>query len=214
MNRILHKLAIKHKTDKYNAPHTFNGMNYLDIYEKYFASLKNKPLKILEIGVRTGSSLRMWKEYFPNAQIFGLDVRPDCIEHEEDRISITIGDQADPKVLDETLKKAGGQFDIIIDDGSHVNVFTLKSFHYLFPHLTPNGIYVIEDMRPTYCALEDMNIRARWYGGPWMDKSVNINNDRQDLMNFFKEKLEDLDFSRGDIMSIQFWSQLCFIIKC
>ena len=213
MNRKLHKLAVKHKTDKYNKPHTFNSMNYLDIYERYFTNLVNKPINILEIGVRLGCSLRMWKEYFPKAQIYGIDVRPDCKKHEEDRISIVIGPQEKPETINNIVNKVNN-FDIIIDDGSHINKFTLASFKLLFPHLKHKGIYVIEDMRPTYIPLEDINVREKWFGGPWIDKTVNINNDRNDMMNFFKEKLEDLDFSKGDIMSIQFWSQLCFIIKC
>jgi hypothetical protein len=69
-------------------------------------------------------------------------------------------------------------------------------------------------MRPTYMALEDLNVRNKWFGGPWIDKSVNINNDRNELMSFFQKNLETLDFSKGEIMSIQFWSQICFIIKC
>lgn len=211
--RILHKLAVKHKTDKYNKPHTFNGKNYLDAYELYFKQLKDKPIKLLEIGVRTGNSLRMWKEYFPKAQIYGLDIRPDCKEQEEDRISIVIGPQEKEETINEILDLCP-EFDIIIDDGSHINSMTIQSFDFLFPHLKSSGIYVIEDMRPTYYALEKMNVRNKWFGGPWLDKTVNINNDRDDLIKFFKDKLENLDFSKGEIMSIQFWSQICFIIKC
>jgi len=43
-----------------------------------------------------------------------------------------------------------GSIDIIIDDGSHLNEHVLKTFHYLFPRLSDNGIYVVEDTQSSY----------------------------------------------------------------
>ena len=67
----LKEIAKKHnrKTDKGNEIHSFKGLSYLDIYQKYFESLKDKKINILEIGVLGGGSLRTWKEFFPNAEI-------------------------------------------------------------------------------------------------------------------------------------------------
>jgi len=208
----LHKIAARHRTDKNTNVHTFGGRSYLDTYELYLSPLRELPIHLLEIGVRFGGSMRMWKEYFPAAQIYGMDIRPDAKEHEEDRISIVIGPQ-EQKVATDAIVELGAPFDVIIDDGSHVNIFTLAAFHALFPHLRSGGTYIIEDMRPTYHDLERMGIRHRWHGGPWMDKNVNISNNRGDLMRFFGEKLKDLDFGKGEIRSIQFWSQLCIITK-
>jgi hypothetical protein len=82
--------------------------------------MRDEPIRILEIGVKKGSSLRMWKNYFRNGLIYGLDIDPNCKMYEEDRISIEIGIQDDPEFLCGCF---GGtdKFDVINDDGSHVN---------------------------------------------------------------------------------------------
>ena len=138
----LDELAIKYGTDKSSKVH-----NYTKHYENHFESVREQPIRILEIGVQTGASLRMWKEYFPNAQIYGLDYY-DCEPLEEDRIKIFRGAQADLKALEEVGKS--GQFNIVIDDGSHKNMDVMNCFNYFFPRLATGGIYVIEDLSVCY----------------------------------------------------------------
>ena len=145
----LHQLGIRYGTDKWNEYHTYKGVSYLDVYEKYFAPIRRERLNVLEIGVLHGNSLRTWKAFFPKAQLFGLDIDPRCKEFEEDRISITIGSQTDARILTALAEKAG-HFDIVIDDGSHVNHHILTSFKYLFPRVTPGGFYAMEDLGGTY----------------------------------------------------------------
>jgi cephalosporin hydroxylase len=67
----------------------------------------------------------------------------------EDRISIYQGDQNDPAFLQE-VNRLEGPFDIIIDDGSHVQTHIITSFETLFPLLKTGGIYVIEDTQTSY----------------------------------------------------------------
>lgn len=138
----LDQIAIKMGTDK-----SSNGHSYTKHYEAYFEPLRNLPIKILEIGVQTGASLRMWKQYFPKAQIYGLDYY-DCEPFIEDRIKIIQGAQIDPKVLEKV--SAEGTFDVIIDDGSHKNPDILASFEYLFPRMSIGGLYIVEDLNVTY----------------------------------------------------------------
>ena len=138
----LDELAIAFNTDKSSRTHWFTKH-----YEVYFELLRDAPLKLLEIGVQSGASLRMWKQYFPKAQIVGLDYF-DVTPMEEDRIKIIQGQQKDKDVLEKTL--LNGPFDIIIDDGSHQNIDIMASFEYLFPRMKPGGIYVIEDTTCTY----------------------------------------------------------------
>lgn len=133
----LDALAIAFNTDKSTNIHGFTKK-----YEQYFEPLRQTPLKLLEIGVQSGASLRMWKHYFPNAQIVGLDYYPVDVM-EEDRIKIVQGESSNKKALEEVLLH--GPYDIIIDDASHQNEPTLKCFEYLFPRMKPGGIYVIED---------------------------------------------------------------------
>jgi hypothetical protein len=145
----LAELARKHGTDKEG------GHSYAKIYERHFAALREKQIALLEIGVggydnpnAGASGLRMWKEYFPNAQIIGLDYY-DKAPLKEDRIDIFQGSQDDPVVLNHIVQKYG-ELDIVIDDGSHQNSHVIASFKMLFPKLKADGIYVIEDMQTAY----------------------------------------------------------------
>ena len=128
-------------------PTNKNDYGFLDIYEKYFESLRNKKLNILEIGVDKGDSLRLWKEYFTNAKICGIDIDKKNFTIQD--VEIIQGDQND-KVLLNKLAEKYGKFDIIIDDGSHVSRHIINSFNHLFDHLSKNGLYIVEDLQTSY----------------------------------------------------------------
>lgn len=203
-------VGLYYGTDKTNEWHTFKGGNYLDVYEKYFASMRKQKFNLLEIGVRDGQSVKMWQEYFPKAMIHGLDIDPKCQEYESKNISITIGSQ-DDKMLIDSLCENTGKFKIIIDDGSHVNELTLASFFILFEKLESGGIYIVEDLG---CSYIDLSLAIKdWPGMQHNKSSVNYNNNRSDMDLFFLEKIKDMDHLRGEIRSIQFWPLMCVIIK-
>jgi hypothetical protein len=132
--------------------------HYCDIYAQYFSPMRNEELKILEIGVKEGDSLLMWKEYFPNSLIFGLEHNPDPLRNfEHERIQVFIGDQSDVPTLQKIVEEQG-PFDIIIDDASHIMEHHQISFNYLFPNgLADKGIYIIEDLGTSYW--------KKWGGG-------------------------------------------------
>ena len=73
--------------------------NYFEIYESYFSKFRKRIARVLEIGIQYGGSLKMWKEYFGNAKIFGIDINPDCKNLEEQNIDIQIGSQNDKRFL-------------------------------------------------------------------------------------------------------------------
>lgn len=137
----LNEIGLKHKTDKSSMTH-----HYLDNYAKHFESLRDQALTILEIGVAGGASIKMWREYFPNAKVYGIDNNPDCAGE-----GIFIGDHNDAAFLSEVAAKTG-LCDIIIDDGSHVGHDMLKLFQRLFVGIKTNGFYVVED---THCLYEE-----------------------------------------------------------
>lgn len=127
----LFNLAIKHQTDK--AEH-----GYIPFYEK---TLPKAPRKLLEIGVFKGDSIRMWKEYFPDCEIHGLDL---FIQNEPPDIHGVVwhkGHQADYYLLEQLRRE---NFDIIIDDGSHNSRDQMMSFFGLF---APDMHYYIEDLQ-------------------------------------------------------------------
>ena len=118
--------------------------NYLVYYWLHFRDIRLQVKRVLEVGVLTGESILMWEEFFPNAIIYGMDIDPKCRKCEGGRRKILIGDQGDITFLQQTAREASG-FDIIIDDGSHRVEHQLTTFKTLFPYLTENGVYVIED---------------------------------------------------------------------
>ena len=115
---------------------------YPDIFDKY---KDKKDLKILEIGISIGYSLKMWAEIFPNAQIYGMDQNySQLMLSDEERQRFTFlpkGCQTDKNIFRDCPL-----FDIIIDDGSHIPVLTLQTWFILKDKLSPNGIYIIEDV--------------------------------------------------------------------
>lgn len=116
--------------------------NYLPLYSKYFTENRFKVKKVLEIGVQTKRSVAMWRDFFPNAVIYEIDIDPRCEQYEEERIKILIGSQGDENFL----TSLPNDFDIIIDDGSHIPQHQILSFKVLFPKMRSTGIYVIEDI--------------------------------------------------------------------
>ena len=119
--------------------------NYLPWYWQHFRDVREQVRTVVEIGVQTDRSLRMWEEFFPNAMILGVDIEPGCRQFEGGRRRILIGDQSDPAFLQQIVHEAGGVIDIVIDDGSHIVEHQLKTFDVLFPRLSAHGIYVVED---------------------------------------------------------------------
>ncbi len=149
MHDPLTKLAILYGTDK------FGYHDYTPNYFKMFKHLKEAPVKVLEIGVggyadddRGGQSLEVWRDFFPNAQITGIDIQKKTMDLGE-RVEILRGSQVDADFLKDLVKKRG-PFDIIVDDGSHRNEHVVKSFELLFPTLAPGGIYVAEDVQTSF----------------------------------------------------------------
>jgi demethylmacrocin O-methyltransferase len=206
----LNRLACIYKSDKWGKHY------YTQHYRTHFRKFKFKRIKLLEIGVggyhypdRGGSSIRMWKRYFPFGQIFALDIYDKSFV-EERRIKIYQGSQVDKKVLDMMMNEIG-EPDIIIDDGSHINEHVITTFTLLFPKLKMGGIYVIEDIETSY-----------WpdYGGD----SENLTNPST-MMNFFKSLADCLnhqEFVKDNyspsyfdkyVSSIQFYHNLVFIFK-
>ncbi|HDY89316.1 MAG TPA: hypothetical protein ENH82_14515 [bacterium] len=157
----LHKIGFISGTDKYDKWHSFKNISYLDIYHQYFKNYKRNKINILELGVKNGSSLKTWQNYFKQATVVGLDMNANCKKFENKNTHIYIGRQEDNKLSNKIINRYN-YFDIIIDDASHINELTIKSFKLYFPHLNKSGIYILEDMTTTY---EDLNkVIGKWDG--------------------------------------------------
>lgn len=125
-------------------------MHYFPIYEKHLTPWRNKTLNFLEIGVSKGGSLQMWRRFFgPMATIVGIDINPECKAVEEEGIHVRIGDQGDAAFL-QSLIDEFGPFDIVLDDGSHRMDHIRRTFEFLYPKISKNGIYLVEDLHTAY----------------------------------------------------------------
>jgi len=125
---------------------------YLERYDELFDPLIDKKVVLLELGVLKGGSLLLWKDYFQQGTIVGVDLRPPKDFLPTERIHIYKGSQADKQFLSQVAREtAPNGFDIIIDDASHIGHLTKVAFWHLFDnHLKPGGIYAIEDWGTGY----------------------------------------------------------------
>jgi len=140
----LDEIAINHKTDK-----STKYQGYTLIYPLYLDRYKDKNFKLLEIGVQEGKSLRMWHDYFPNAELFGIDLRLPWRSHVKTISRIFVGDQEDRVFLKEVGDEVG-PFEVIIDDGGHTMNQQITSFEVLWPYIKEEGLYIIEDLDTSY----------------------------------------------------------------
>jgi SAM-dependent methyltransferase/cephalosporin hydroxylase len=142
VNNTLNTIFNKYDTDKNMFFH-----NYTRQYDTLLNNFKDKPVKYLEIGVYNGGSVKAFRETFVNSTcILGLDIDNNCKKYEniDNNIFIEIGNATDSNFIKEITAKYG-TFDIILDDGSHINREVIQSFELLFPLLNNNGLYIVED---------------------------------------------------------------------
>lgn len=146
-NKTLHQLYAEHTgkvSDKWSL--------YLSEYDRLFDSYRDKPVRMLEIGIQNGGSLEIWGQYFAKAEkLIGCDINPDChnLTYNDSRIVALVGDAN----LDETEKlilSHSPTYDLIIDDGSHRSSDIIKSFVRYFPRLTDGGLFIAEDLHCSY----------------------------------------------------------------
>ena len=133
-------ISKKYNTDK-NTVHTYIE----DYYEEKFESYRFKDITLLEIGINAGGSVMMWKEYFTNAKIIGVDISI------SDELKQTLRNKNIEYIQGNATKentfKGIDNLDIVIDDGSHKIDQILRSLKILYPKMNKNGLYVIEDVR-------------------------------------------------------------------
>ena len=200
---------------------------YLDVYEEILKPFRDKPLRLLEIGVFNGGSLEVWNKYFNNDDkvIVGLDIDKRCkdLKFSTDKIKVIVGNASDSNVLG-LIKDLGiDQFDIIIDDGSHTSWDIVKTFNNLFPILKEGGLYIVEDLHCSY-----------WknFGGGLLDpfSSIEFFKLLIDVVNYEHwKKVRDVNWLLRDfkvtfgldidenelkkIHSVSFYNSLCVIKK-
>lgn len=144
----LSEISKKYPTDK-----DFTHNYYNSVYEDAFSSIKDEVKLVCEIGIGgfwkeagwvPGNSLKVWRDYFKNAKILGLDINSHDVD-DLDRISLDYLDQSKKDLVIDYSSKLQ-DYDIIIDDGSH-NVYDQQiTLAYFLKSLKSGGIYVLEDL--------------------------------------------------------------------
>lgn len=137
--------AIKGGTDK-----QLSGNGYTPFYNFFFKHIANEPIRLLELGLGVAcASLKMWEEYFPNAQVYGIDCAERCSLY-KGRSTIIIGNLSNKEFLSQLPSKIGSNFDIIVDDAAHHVRQQRLLFMEMFPHVKSGGVYVVEDLGTSY----------------------------------------------------------------
>lgn len=181
----LHYMVDRYKTDK-----TIN--DYTSLYYCLFQPYRECVENILEIGIGTvianvpstmygqeffdlpgykpGASLRAFRDWFPKATVYGVDIQLDT-QFTEERIVTMLADSTDQTQVEGCMLRRGipkQHFDIIIDDGLHTQEAQLATVRNFFPYVKENGIYVIEDIAGTseLCHTPE-KFEGLWKGKPW-----------------------------------------------
>ena len=150
----LDKLFSHYGTDKseYGKNKKNKNHGFSKYYEKHLSSLKEKNIKILEIGSFSGASAAAFSKYFSNCEIYCLDINISNFKYYSKKIHVFGFDSSNPKMVSKFIKKidlkeTSKYFDIIIDDGSHKQSDQLKAINHFYQYLVNGGFYVIEDYK-------------------------------------------------------------------
>ena len=152
------------------------GAGFAAVYDRVLSPHKRLVRNVLEMGVSLGSSLRMWRDFFPNATVWGVDTfkrnqgssqrsgkrttlpgvegwhHPFLVEWKagkHDRIKLVVGNQSDETDMVRVVDELlpGVPFDIIVEDGSHFHHDQQRNLVQLFPLVAPGGVYIMEDLQ-------------------------------------------------------------------
>lgn len=146
----LKELCSKYKVDGW--PDKGDVHSYLEVYENLFEPRRATAKNVLEIGLMSGESLRMWTEYFHNASVYGMDITIKPIDGMADLTQaiaegyhVKIGDASNPKEIEKYFK--GILFDVVVEDANHNIEQQVEIYNALKPYLAKDAIYVIEDVQ-------------------------------------------------------------------
>lgn len=164
-------------------------VHYLEIYDRHFGRFRGKPITVLEFGVMHGGSLQLWRDYFgPEARIFGVDINPECKTLEEDGTTIFIGDQSDPDFL-RSIADEIGPVDVLIEDGGHRPEQQKTTFRVLYPLMSEDGCFLIEDLHTSYWPAYDGGLRR---SGTFWEFAKRLS----DQLNAWHSRQEDFKVNR------------------
>jgi len=150
---------------------------YSKFYEKYFFELKNNNINILEIGSFYGNASAALFFYFRNANIYSADINPDMFKYFSQRIKFFFTDSSKRSSIEKNILNRKVNFDIIIEDASHMLKDQIISLFMLFKILNPGGYFIVEEL-----------------DFPETKENMRINQSPPDLKTILKNILKKQDF--------------------
>lgn len=141
--------------ENYKSPASFGDKgtvhSYIEIYEHLLAPYRLTATRVIEIGILTGVSLRMWEDFFFKSTVHGIDASLTPLNMgdlspviAEGTHHISILDAANSTEVQQHFGNM--QFDVIIEDASHALNQQQAIYANFKPLLTKDGIYIIEDI--------------------------------------------------------------------
>jgi len=142
---------IGRKYDTDNVTNSRHCHPYTLFYEGLFKNKKDEPLNIAELGILEGASLRMWQEYFTNAEIYGFEYNEEYIinfkeNFDNDRITLSKIDVASIESIENSFSELNILYDIIIEDTTHLFEDQIRVIENTYQYLKPGGIMIIKDI--------------------------------------------------------------------
>jgi len=156
---ILCEIGKKYDTDKSSKRKNVSDIRhchpYTLFYDTIFKNKKDENLIIGELGILEGSSLLMWNEYFKNSQIYGFDNNYNFLNnfknnYNTDRIILEYIDVKCEENIKKKFKLLNIQFDVIIEDSTHLFEDQIKVIKSVYEYLKPGGLLIIEDIFKKY----------------------------------------------------------------
>ena len=149
--------------------------NYFQIYDTLFSKYRNKKITFVEIGIFSGGSLFMWRNFFGRkAKIIGIELNPEAKKFEKYGFKIEIGNQSSKEFWKKFFLKYG-KVDIILDDGGHTNYQQIITANNCIPKIKDDGMLVVEDVHTSY-------MKKKWY-----------NPSKYSFINFSKKLIDDIN---------------------
>lgn len=197
---------------------TVKWSQYLTAYDRFLGRFRDgitmpggstRGVRFLEIGVREGGSLQVFKKYLgPSADVFGIDNDERCRNLDVGDAKIRIGDQSNAAFLKTVVAELGG-LDVVIDDGSHLPEHQFASFRTLWPLLENGGVYIVEDLHTSYW---------RQFGGGYKHKEsfIEFTKDAIDGMHKWYSRHHMTDrgsFAMSEVLSITIFDSLVVFEK-
>lgn len=171
--------------------------DYCRLYDREFSKWRDEKIKLVEIGLNVGASIKLWLDYFSVASVYGVDIaefKSKVGTPDPSRFTFVRGDQSDRQFWRKFVWEHGTRWDIIIDDGCHFSGPIAISFEELWPYVAPGGYYIIEDLA------EVRNPDSRTPGFP-------------NHLEIVQNLIEPVVFGANEIDELMVSKELCMIRK-